>query len=80
MSWETVLGFLTGVRLLAPEIDAETLLRTVFVVHLCDAVVCALYARDRGYSKLRWALAGFVFGIWAVAAIIVLSACRRSPR
>lgn len=78
MSWDEVLGYFTGLRLLTASIDPATLLRTIFVVHTCDAVMCRLFAHNNGYSKNLWTVLGFVFGIWAVAVLIVLPQ-RRSP-
>jgi hypothetical protein len=73
------LGYLTGLRLLAPEMPLETLLRTTLVVHTCDAVMCRLLAHNSGYAKNIWTLLGFVLGVWAVAALLVMPRrCDRS--
>jgi len=77
MSWHAVLGYLTGFRWLAPELDPVTLVRTVLVVHTCDAVLCRLVAHNNGHSKNLWTGLGFVFGLWAVAVVLVLP--KRSP-
>ncbi len=76
MSWDIALGYFTGLRLLAP-MDAETLLRTAFVVHTCDAIMCRVFAANNGYPRHLWTVLGFVFGIWAVAVLIVLP--KRKP-
>jgi hypothetical protein len=77
VSWEDVLGYWTGLRLVNPGLDGWTLVRTVLVVHTCDAIMCRLFAHNNGYSKNFWTAIGFVFGIWAVALLIVLP--KRSP-
>lgn len=71
MSWDTFLGYYTGLRWLA-DMDAATLLRTSLLVHACDAGMCRIFARNNGYPRNLWTLLGFVFGIWAVAVLIVL--------
>ena len=72
MSWDLVLGYFTGLHLLAPQMDPMTLVRTVLVVHTCDSIMCRLFAHNNGYPKNLWTLLGFVFGIWAIAVLIVL--------
>lgn len=72
MSWDVALAYLTGFRWIAPHLDAATLLRTVLVVHIGDAVLCRLFAHNNGYSKNLWTLLGFVFGLWAVALLLLL--------
>jgi len=69
--WETFLGYYSGLSLLA-DLDGPTLLRTAFVVHTCDAVMCRVFARNNGYPRNLWTLLGFVGGIWAVVVLIVL--------
>ncbi len=77
MPWDVALGYFTGLRILNPDLDPGTLLRTALVVHTCDAVMCRLFAHNNGYPKNLWTLLGFVFGIWAVAILILLP--KRSP-
>ena len=80
MSWDLVLGTLTGLRFLNPELEPSMLLRTAFVVHTCDAVMCRLFAYNNGYSKNLWTFLGFAFGIWAVAVLILLPKRLDAPR
>lgn len=72
MEWDVILGYWTGLRLLSAHLDAETLLRTAAVVHICDAIMCRLFAHNNGYPKKLWTVLGFVFGLWAVAVLILL--------
>jgi hypothetical protein len=72
VSWDVVLGYVTGLRLISPEIDAATLVRTTIVVHITDAILCRLFAHNNGYGKNLWTTLGFVFGLWAVAVLLVL--------
>jgi hypothetical protein len=70
--WDVAFGYFTGLRLFNPELGGEALLRTAFVVHTCDAVMCRLLAYNNGHSQNRWTVLGFVFGIWALAVIMVM--------
>ena len=72
MTWDVVLGYVTGLRIISPDITAATLLRTTIVVHITDAILCRLFAHNNGYSKNLWTTLGLIFGIWAVAVLLVL--------
>jgi hypothetical protein len=69
---KTFLGVLSGLAFVQPEIPLEPLVGTMLVVNVCDAIMCRLFARNNGYPKNLWTAIGFVFGIWAVAALIVM--------
>ena len=79
MTWDVALGYFTGLRLFAPHIDAATLVRTVLVVHTCDAIMCRLIAHNNGYPKRLWTGLGFCFGVWAVAVLMLLPRRRTVP-
>ena len=51
-------AIVTGFRWISPELTAATLLRTVLVVHICDAMLCRLFAHNNGYSKNLWTTLG----------------------
>lgn len=72
MTWDVVLGYATGLRWITPGLDPATLLRTALVVHICDAILCRLFAHNNGYGKNLWTAIGFVFGLWAVAVMLLL--------
>ncbi len=76
MTWDVLLGYATGLRLVAPDMDPGTLLRTLLVINICNAVMCRLFAHNNGYSKSWWTVAGFILGIWAVATLIMLPSRR----
>ena len=69
---ELLIGALTGLRFLDPGMPLPTLLATAFVVNTCDAVMCRLFAVNNGYPRHLWTALGFVFGVWAVACLIVV--------
>jgi hypothetical protein len=66
------LGLLSGLRFLDPTIPLPMLLGTMLVVNICDAVMCRLFARNNGYPKNLWTAIGLVFGVWAVACLILM--------
>jgi hypothetical protein len=72
VSWDVILGYFTGLRLLNPDMGSATLVRTTLVVHTCDAAMCRLFAHNNGYPKNLWTLLGFMFGVWALAVLIIL--------
>lgn len=67
-----MLGYVSGLRWIQPEMEPETLLRTTFVIHVCDAVMCRLFAVNNGYPRNLWTFLGFIFGLWGVAVMILL--------
>ncbi|HEX9442849.1 MAG TPA: hypothetical protein VGA73_01960 [Candidatus Binatia bacterium] len=77
MSFYTFLSYFTGLYFIRPDLDAAMLLRTAALVHLLDAILCGLIAGSSGRSRVLWTLAGFGFGIWALAALFLLPARRR---
>jgi hypothetical protein len=72
VSWEIFLGYFTGLRFLADNLPFSVLLGTALVAHVFDGVICRLFAYNNGYPKGLWTVLGFVFGIWAVLALVVL--------
>ena len=53
-------------------VQPATLVYTTLVVHTCDSIMCRLFAHNNGYPKNLWTVLGFVFGIWAIAVLILL--------
>ena len=72
MSWEIFLGYFTGLRFLADDLPFSVLLGTALAAHVFDGVMCRLFAHKNGYRKWVWTVLGFVFGVWAVLALVVL--------
>lgn len=71
-SLTTGLGYLTGLYFVAPTpLDLPTLLGTAALVNTCDAIVCRIVARNNGHPPQLWLGLGFVFGVWAVAAVLL---------
>ena len=78
MSFYTFLSYFTGLYFIGTNLDAATLLSTAVLVHLLDAILCGLIAGSSGRNRILWTLAGFGFGIWALAALFLLPAGRRA--
>ncbi|MFQ5851350.1 MAG: hypothetical protein ACE5JU_12275 [Candidatus Binatia bacterium] len=76
----SVLGYLSGLYFIKPDIEASTLVRTVSLVHFLDAVLCRLIATHSGRNKDLWTLAGFVFGIWALGSLFLFAEKRRENK
>jgi hypothetical protein len=69
---EIYLGFLSGLRFLDASLPLGSLFATALVVNVCDAIMCRLFAQNNGYPKNLWTAVGLVFGLWAVAFLIVM--------
>jgi hypothetical protein len=70
---ELVIGYLTGLRFIAPpNFELSSLVATGVLVNTCDAFMCRLFARNNGYPPRTWTVVGFVFGLWAVGILILL--------
>ncbi len=72
MSATAILGYWTGLIWVAPELEGATLVRTALLVHVCDAVVCRILAANSGRPPGTWTVLGFVGGLWALIALLVL--------
>ena len=72
MTVATAISYLSGLGFVAPQLDPPALLGTALALHVCDAILCRLFAHNNGYPKNLWTLIGLVAGLWAVAVLIVL--------
>jgi hypothetical protein len=77
MTVATLVAYLSGLWLVAPDLDPPTLLGTGLALHMCYAAMCRLIAHNNGYGKNLWTALGFIGGIWTVAVLILLP--RRAP-
>lgn len=73
MGFATWLSYWSGLVFVAPELSPAAVGGTALVLHICDAVLCRLFARNAGYPRGLWTALGFVGGIWAVMVLILLS-------
>jgi hypothetical protein len=72
VTFATFLGYWSGLAFVRPELGLRELVGTTLVLHICDAIMCRLFARNNGYPKNAWTVIGFLGGIWAVAVLILL--------
>jgi hypothetical protein len=72
MTWSHALAYLSGLAFVAPDLETPALLGTALALHVCDAILCRLFALNNGYPKNLWTLLGFIAGLWAVAVLILL--------
>jgi hypothetical protein len=73
-----IIGYLTGLVLIRPEIEPTTLFRTTVLIHFLDAILCRVIAGHSGRPRNLWTAAGSIFGIWAVAILFLLP--EKAPR
>ena len=72
MTAAVFLSYWTGLRFVAPDLDPAALVGTALALHLCDAIMCRLFAHNNGYPKTVWTVLGFIAGLWAVALLVLL--------
>lgn len=68
----TFLSYWSGLAFVAPELPWPTLLGTMLALHICDAIMCRLFAHNNGYPKATWTVLGFIGGVWAVVLLLLL--------
>ncbi len=74
-----VVSIASGFALMGYQLPPATLLGTSIAVDLALAPLTAVIAGRRGRSKRIWTVVGLVFGMWALAAVLLLRPIR-SPR
>ncbi len=72
MALVTALGYLSGLAFVAPDLPPTALLGTALALHVCDAILCRLFAHNNGYPKNVWTVVGIIAGVWAVGVLILL--------
>jgi hypothetical protein len=72
VTFATFLAYWSGLAFVRPELGMRELVGTTLVLHICDAIMCRLFARNNGYPRNVWTLLGFACGIWAVSILILL--------
>ena len=80
MDWQRLVGYLSALYFIEPGMEPSTLIPTVSVVHLLDAILCRIIAANSGRNKKLWTIAGLVLGIWALGTLLLLPAKEQEPR
>ncbi|MBI1817729.1 MAG: hypothetical protein HYR72_22355 [Deltaproteobacteria bacterium] len=72
MHWFEAVSYFYGLQWIAPQTDGVSVVMTLLVINICNACMARLLAYNNGYNKNWGTGLGFVFGIWAVAILMVL--------
>ena len=73
-----LLGYASGVYLIKPELEIHGLVVTLAAIHLCDAILCLVIARQGGRHQVCWTVAGLLLGVWAVLPLLLQRGRQRS--
>lgn len=69
-----ILSLTSGFALMGNRLAPETIVATSIVVDLALAPLTAVIAARRGRRASIWAVAGLAFGMWTLAAVLMLPA------
>jgi hypothetical protein len=72
-----ILSLTSGFALMGYRLPPLTILMTSIVVDLALAPLTGVIASRSGRNVMRWTIAGFVLGMWALAVVLVLPAINR---
>jgi len=72
MTLATALGYLSGLAFVAPGLPPPALVGTALALHVCDAILCRLFAQNNRYPRNLWTVLGLIAGVWAVGVLILL--------
>jgi hypothetical protein len=69
----TIIAYASGFALMRPHYEsAATLLMTSLAVDASLAPLTAIVASRRGRATSLWAIVGFLFGLWALIAVLLI--------
>lgn len=69
LAW--ILGTLSGLRFIAPDLPASVTVATALAMHVTHAVICRIFAVQSNRDGRRWTIAGLLGGVLATAALLV---------
>jgi len=72
MDFYHLAGYMSGLLVIKPNMEAISLYRTIVLVHVLDAIICSLIANHSRRRTLPWTISGLIFGIWALATLFLL--------
>lgn len=78
-TWATAVGLASGFALIGYRESPVNLLVTSVVVDVALAPLIAIIASRRGRSAVVWGLIGLCFGMWALAATLLLINPPKTP-
>jgi hypothetical protein len=68
----TIVAYASGFGLMRYHESALDLLATSLAVDASLAPLTAIVAMRRGRATMRWAIGGFLFGLWAFIAVLLI--------
>ncbi|MBM4245990.1 MAG: hypothetical protein FJ148_19685 [Deltaproteobacteria bacterium] len=77
LAW--ILGTLSGLRFVAPDLPADVTVVTAIAMHITHAVICRYFASQSGRDGTRWALYAMLGGLVTTAALLVLKELDPAP-
>jgi hypothetical protein len=80
MDFYHLLGYLTGLLVVRPDMEPNSLLPTAAFVHMVDAILCAVIANHSHRNVVGWTLGGLIGGIWALGVLFLLPARASAKR
>jgi hypothetical protein len=72
MDFYQLAGYVTGLLVVRPELEAQSLWPTAALVHSIDAILCGVIANHSRRNVIGWSLGGLVCGIWALTILFLL--------
>lgn len=80
LAW--LLGTLSGLRFVAPDLAPAVMIVTALAMHITHAVICRIFAAQSGRNPRRWAIAGMLGGVLATGTLLIaneVEAARATP-
>lgn len=72
------IGYGSGLLFIKADMAPGSLWPTLALVHVLDAILCAVVAKHSGRNEFLWTIGGLAAGIWALGALFLLPA-KKSP-
>jgi hypothetical protein len=69
LAW--ILGTLSGLRFVAPDLPADVTIVTAIAMHITHAVICRYIAGQSGRDGTRWALYALAGGVITTSVLLV---------
>lgn len=69
LAW--ILGTLSGLRFIAPDLPASVTIVTALAMHVTHAVICRIFAVQSNRDGRVWTIAGLLGGVLATTALLV---------
>ena len=69
-----LIGYGSGLLFIKADMEPASLWPTVALIHVLDAILCAVLANHSGRNKFLWTASGLICGIWALGALFLLPA------